>query len=61
MVTLLLCKCYYKTGNHAKLLITLQNQLLESPHFSSLLYVYGKYIIQSFKLADYLQSAISAL
>lgn len=62
MIKYLMYKCLTKMGLIERCLQLIQMQYLESPHFSSLLYLYGKYIIQNPQLhSGNLSAGISAL
>lgn len=49
-----------RDGQVNRALVILQIQYTESPHYSCILYAYGKYIIKE-KITDLLSAGISAL
>jgi hypothetical protein len=60
MITLIYSKSLFKQGDFIKAFTILQLEYSKAPHYTSLLYLYGKYAVLS-KQMEFYGSAIGAL
>lgn len=61
LITCIYAKSLFKNGDCVKSLTLLQLEYSKAPHYTSLLYLYGKYSVSSESHKEFYGSAIGAL